>query len=85
MMKFEMIKHVGVFSQQKKDKIEYEIWTTPTETITIQKSSGYIENDTTFHITENYFSFNDKKYLANEVWHFKQFANKPDSTNNYIK
>jgi len=74
----------GVFIVEY-DKIEYEKWTTPTESITVKKGIGYIETDTTFRITENYFSYNNKKYLVDEVYHFKQFANKPDSTNNYIK
>jgi len=67
------------------NQIEYEKWTVPTESISTRKSTGTIENDTTFHITEQYFSYNNKKYSVDEVWHFKQFDNKPDSTNNYIK
>jgi hypothetical protein len=34
-------------------------------------------------LTEHYFS--DIKYTYTEIWHFKQFDNKPDSTNNFIK
>jgi hypothetical protein len=44
------------------NKIMYERWTTPTEAITVSKSSGYIENDTTFRIIEEFFSYNNKTY-----------------------
>jgi len=74
----------GVFTIMEK-KIVYERWTSPTELVSVKKGTGYIENDTTFLITENYFSYNGKKYPVNEVWHFKPFSNKPDSTNNFIK
>ena len=67
------------------NKIEYEKWESPTEGFTISKRSGYIEDDTTFHITKRFFSYNKKTYHADEIWHFKQFSPKPDSTNNYIK
>ena len=74
----------GIFAVDN-NKIKYERWVSPTEGITVRKSTGYIENDTTFHITEHYFSYNQKIYYVNEVWHFKKFDNKPDSTNNFIK
>ena len=67
------------------NRIEYEQWVAPTELISTSKSTGWIENETTFHITEQCFSYNKKKYSVNEVWRFKQFDNKPDSTNVYIK
>jgi len=76
--------HWGVFMVVD-NRIEYEEWTTPTEGITVKKSSGFIENDTTFRIAEEYFSYNKKTYHVNQVYHFKQFANKPDSTNKFIK
>jgi hypothetical protein len=65
--------------------IKYEQWDLPTEIISVRSVYGQIENDTTFRITKNYFTFNGKTYSVNELWHFKQFDNKPDSTNNYIK
>lgn len=68
------------------NKIEYDMWNTPTGfSFPITKSKGYIENDTTFHITETYYSDINKTYYEDELWHFRQFANKPDSTNNFIK
>jgi hypothetical protein len=67
------------------NQIEYEQWEAPTEGgLSISHSKGYIENDTTFHIIETYFSYNKKTYFDHEVWHFKQFAHKPDSTNSFI-
>jgi len=67
------------------NRIKYEGWANPATTMTIQKNSGYIENDTTFRITEQYFSHNETTYYTNDVWHFKKFSPKPDSTNNFIK
>ena len=64
--------------------IEIEEWTIEIpRRVTVAKSMGYIENDTTFRLTEHYFS--GIKYTYSERWHFKQFDNKPDSTNNFIK
>ncbi|MDR2408232.1 MAG: hypothetical protein LBE13_08995 [Bacteroidales bacterium] len=74
----------GVFTITN-NNFEYEQWVAPTEGISVSKNTGYIENNTTFHITEKFFSYNKTKYSVNEIWHFKQFANKPDSTNVYIK
>jgi hypothetical protein len=74
----------GVFTING-NQIKYERWVAPTESISISKSIGYIENDTTFCITEEFFSYNRKTYHTNEVWHFKHFTNKPDSINSYIK
>jgi hypothetical protein len=93
-VEIEMIKEYGEIGKSKTrwglftvvgNKIECEQWVSPTEGITVSKQSGYIENDTTFHITEQYFSYNKQVYHVNEIWHFKQFSPKPDSTNNYIK
>jgi hypothetical protein len=50
--------------------------------------SGEILNDTTFLITESYRMQKGKKTEIrerNEVYHFRQFSPKPDSTNNFIK
>jgi hypothetical protein len=49
------------------------------------KCSGYIENDSTFHILNTYSSESRKDYFGDWIYHFKQFDNKPDSTNVYIK
>ncbi len=47
--------------------------------------SGEILNDTTFVITKSVHPKTGKEKELNEVYHFKQFDNKPDSTNNFIK
>ena len=67
------------------NSFEYEEWTSPTEGMTLRKSSGFIENDTIFCITEHFFSYNKKKYHVDQVYHFRQFSPKPDSTNIFIK
>lgn len=46
---------------------------------------GKILNDTTFHITVSYRPDGSERREKNEVYHFKQFSPKPDSTNNFIK
>ena len=47
---------------------------------------GTILNDTTFVLEEERRSNDGSEYSRiNEVYHFKQFSPKPDSTNNFIK
>ena len=46
---------------------------------------GVILNDTTFHITKSYCSGSRKVNTQDEVYHFRQFSPKPDSTNNFIR
>jgi len=68
------------------NQISIERWNASTGfSLPIAICKGYIENDSTFHITETYFSDSEKTNYGETVYHFKQFANKPDSTNNYIK
>jgi len=48
--------------------------------------TGKILNDTTFVITKSVCSKNGKEgQQLNEVYHFKSFSPKPDSTNNFVK
>lgn len=50
--------------------------------------AGQILNDTTFVIKESYRMYKGKKTemgQENEIYHFKKFSPKPDSTNTYIK
>lgn len=47
--------------------------------------SGEILNDTTFVITKSIRSNGKEEQQLNEVYHFKEFSPKPDSTNNFIK
>lgn len=46
---------------------------------------GIILNDTTFHITDSYRSDGAEIRERDEMYHFRQFYPKPDSTNNFIK
>ena len=46
---------------------------------------GIILNDTTFHITVSYRSDGKERREENEMYYFRQFSPKPDSTNNFIK
>lgn len=46
---------------------------------------GIILNDTTFLITTSYRSDGSDFSIKNEIYHFRQFSPKPDSTNNFIK
>ena len=48
------------------------------------KIIGVIENDTTFRITKSINS-DGKEFEKNELYHFRQFSPKPDSTNVFIK
>ena len=76
----------GVFVVEN-DNIKYEKWYGARflESYITYIYAGKILNDTTFHITESYYSGTKETKQINEVWHFKQSANKPDSTNVYIK
>lgn len=47
-------------------------------------SIGEIQNDTTFVITKAIRPKTDETLVLNEVFHFRAFAPKPDSTNNVI-
>jgi len=68
------------------NKIEYEIWNASTGySLPTIKHIGVIENDTTFRITETYFSDTKKTDYKEFIYRFKQFDNKPDSTNVFIK
>jgi hypothetical protein len=77
--------HWGVFIVDK-NTIQYEKWVGSTGIGACTfKCTGYIENDTTLHFTESYYSETKETKQIDEIWHFQQFANKPDSTNVYIK
>jgi hypothetical protein len=69
------------------ERIEHEVWERALgkHNLIIRRHSGIIENDTTIHYTKSYSSETKETYNDNYVYHFKQFDNKPDSTNNFIK
>ena len=76
----------GIYSI-KGDSIFIEKWY-QSEISKCYVSSGIILNDSTFRITEKYRMRRDKKKEItniNEVYRFRKFMNKPDSTNNFIK
>jgi len=68
------------------DTIQHERWAESTGFRScLYRKKGYIVNDSTIHFIEDFLSETKKTYSIDEVWHFKQFDNKPDSTNKYIK
>jgi hypothetical protein len=46
---------------------------------------GVIINDTTFHITKSYRSNGSEVRERDEMYHFRKFSPKPDSTNVFVK
>ncbi|MDR3236803.1 MAG: hypothetical protein LBT48_08805 [Prevotellaceae bacterium] len=78
--------HWGVFLVDS-NVIQYERWIEAPSGVSVcfYRCSGYIENDSTLHFMESYYSGRNETKQIDEVWHFKQFENKPDSTNTYIK
>lgn len=68
------------------NKIEFEHWYSSSGgPYPAYIRSGEILNDTTFRITQSMRSNGKEVNEKNEVYHFKQFGPKPDSTNNFIK
>ena len=69
------------------DKIQLERWAEAPNGVSLAtfRYSGNIINDTTIHFTETYYSGRNETKQIDEVWHYKQFDNKPDSTNAFIK
>ena len=68
--------------------LQYERWIGSSSSqpmVYLIRKTGSILNDTTIHFTEEYWSERKETSQINEVWHFKQFSPKPDSTNAYIK
>ncbi|MCK5742350.1 MAG: hypothetical protein KAH48_09040 [Chlorobi bacterium] len=47
--------------------------------------SGKILNDTTFHLTRSMRSNGTEVREINELYHFKKFDGKPDSSNRFVK
>jgi len=68
------------------DTIQHERWAESTGfRACLYRKKGIIVNDSTIHFTEGFISETNNSHSIDEVWHFKQFDNKPDSTNKYIK
>jgi hypothetical protein len=91
----EMVSYYGKFTSKTDwgvfiingNTIQYEKWVEAPSGVraSINRRLGYIENDSTFHITESYYSGTGETKQVDEIYHFKQFDNKPDSTNVFIK
>jgi len=70
------------------NKISFERWQPTQPYLRSYVETGKILNDTTFIITELYRMQNGEKTNVkevNEIYHFKQFSPKPDSTNSFIE
>jgi len=79
--------HWGVFVVNG-NTIQYEKWigsSSSSPKAYLYNCTGKILNDTTIHFTESYNSETNKINAIDEIWHFKKFASKPDSTNIFIK
>ena len=79
--------HWGLFEIEN-DNIKFEKWASAGGPFKAYISAGKILNDTTFIIKESYRLFNGNKtefFALNDIYHFKQFSPKPDSTNNFIR
>jgi len=70
------------------DSIQFERWYPGSPPLPAYIRAGRILNDTTFVITESFRMQNGKKTETdsgrNEVYHFRQFSPKPDSTNRFV-
>jgi hypothetical protein len=74
----------GVF-EIKNHTIQWSAWSTSVGGgLPSFKCIGTITNDTTFHITKNINS-GGQEFEKNDIYHFRQFYPKPDSTNIFIK
>lgn len=70
------------------NKILFERWYPSQPPLKAFVGSGIILNDTTFRITEYYRMQGGQKTnieSSSEIYHFKAFSPKTDSTNNFVK
>jgi hypothetical protein len=49
------------------------------------KSKGEVVNKNSFKLTSSYSNYTKKNYQFEEIYEFRAFSPKPDSTNNFIK
>ena len=66
------------------DSILFERWVFDEMGLPVLRFSGNIINDTTFVITRRESPYTGKEFEENELYHFRQFSPKPDSTNTFI-
>ena len=74
---------IGVF-RINNNRFEMETWRKIWDTITFSYW-GEILNNTTLLIKEMRDNDSGKTFVEKRYYHFKPFAHKPDSTNNFIK
>jgi hypothetical protein len=74
----------GVYSIQG-NSILIERWASSDKPLDAYLMKGTILNDTTFIMTEFSEPDGSKKEVINEVYRFRKFSPKPDSTNMFIK
>jgi len=74
----------GVFKIEG-NTIQFERWYPGDPPLKSYIRSGVIINDTTFQITKSMRSNGEDLRDINEIYHFKQFSLKPDSTNNFVQ
>jgi len=65
--------------------IKFEGWYPSAKPHKAYVREGTILNDTTFHITKSYRSNGSELREKDEIYYFREFSPKPDSTNVYIK
>ncbi len=78
---------LGLYSIKDKSII-YEIWIPmggPGSKTVAVKYYGDIANDSTFMIKRLFAKAQNENRELNEIYHFRQFSPKPDSTNSFIK
>lgn len=66
------------------DSIVFERWVMAEGGFPVLRFSGNIIDDTTFIITRSEYPHQGDVYNKNEVFHFRHFSPKPDSTNIFI-
>ena len=67
------------------NNIKFERWYPKEKPYYAYVREGIILNDTTFHITKSYRSNGTNYSPEDEIYYFRKFSPKPDSTNNFIK
>ena len=75
---------LGVFLIEG-NNIKFERWYPSQVPYRAYVKEGVVLNNTTFHITKSYRSNGTGEEEQNEMYYFRPFSPKPDSTNNYIK
>ncbi len=73
----------GVF-QIHDNSIVFERWAIAEGSKPVVRCSGNIIDDTTFIITKSEYPHIGEEYQAANVYHFRAFSPKPDSTNMFI-